>query len=196
MADQKLLYTIAGDASGLKKALAESEVAHRKLTDALTRKGVEIAALKSAEDSLKKIEAAAVEAKRRMDFFRRSAEIAPGGIKQFSKDIDQAAKRLAKLTQQALAQRASVAGLQGAVGGAGADVTAAQEQLANALAEKRVALLEAERQARIGYGNQVLQGLRAQGVETERVAAIERRRAADEAAATRAAQAGARVRVA
>lgn len=96
MADQKLLYTIEGDASGLKKAMAESDAAYRKLTDALTRKGVEIGALKSAEADLKKIDIAAAEAKRQMDFFRRSAEIAPGGMKAFSKDIDKASKDLAR----------------------------------------------------------------------------------------------------
>ncbi|MCD6706847.1 MAG: tape measure protein [Thiobacillus sp.] len=196
MADQKLLYTIEGDASGLKKAMAESDAAYRKLTDALTRKGVEIAALKSAEADLKKIDIAAAEAKRQMDFFRRSAETAPGGMKAFSKDIDKASKDLARLTQQSIAQRAKVAGLGGSVASADTGVVAAEEALANANAQKRVALLEAERQARVEYGKQVLAGLQAQAAETERVAAIERRRAADEAAATRAAAANARVRAA
>lgn len=196
MAEQRLLYSLEGDASGLKKALAESEAAHRRLTDALTRKGIEIGALKSAEEGLKKIDAAAAEARRKMEFFRRSAELAPGGIKQFSKDINKASKDLARLTQQAQAQRAQIASLRSAAGGTGAEIVAAEEGLANANAQKRVALLEAERQARVNYGKQVLAGLQAQALETARVAEIERRRAADDAANARAAAANARVRAA
>ena len=57
MADQKLTYSIEGDASGLKKAMAESEAAYRKLTDALARKVGEVGAFKSSQVELARLAA-------------------------------------------------------------------------------------------------------------------------------------------
>lgn len=53
MVDQKLIYTIEGDATGLKKAMAESEAAYRRLTDALSRKIGEIGAFKSGQSDFR-----------------------------------------------------------------------------------------------------------------------------------------------
>lgn len=178
MADQKLVYSLEGDASGLKKAMAEAESAYQKLNIELTRKAVANSALKVAEDDLKKLLASAAAAKQKLDFLKRGVEISPGNVKAFAKDIDQVGKSLEKLAPKIAAAQANITGLRGTDVAAGAGVKVAQEKLANADAQKRVEIL------------------RAQATETERVAAIERRRAADEAAATRAAQAGARVRVA
>ena len=167
MADQKLVYTLEGDATDLKKAMAESEAAHRRLTAALTNKSVEIAALKAAETGLKKIEAAAAEAKARLDYLLTSTDVPPRGMKLLVKDLESAGKVFEKLTKQSDGQRAAVESLRNGAGGAGIAVLAAQEQL-----------------------------LKAQRVELARVAEIERRRAADESAASRAAAANARVRAA
>lgn len=196
MAEQRLVYILEGDATSLKKAYAEAQEAEKRFTEALTKKSANLALLTQAEQELERIKNAASEARRNLDFFRRSAEIAaPAGIKQFAKDIDQASRQLEKLTQQTIQQKARVDALRAASGGSSADVLAAQERLDQANAAKRVAAIEAERQARVNYGNAVLGSLREQAAENERLAAIERRRAIDEAAAARAAAANSRVRV-
>lgn len=176
MAEQRLLYNIEGDASGLKKALAESEAAHQRLTSALTRKGLEISLLKSAEKDLAKIDAALGDARKKLESFNRSAELGPTGPKLFARDIAKATVEVERLTKKSEALRKVVNDRGGAVSSAGFGVLVSQEKQINTEIEKRSALLRAE------------------AAEIARVAAIERQRAADESAATRAAQANARVR--
>lgn len=178
MSNQRLLYTLEGDASGLKKALAESEAAHRRLTIDLARKGVEIGLLKSAEKDLAKVDAALNEAREKLESLNRSAALGPAGAKIFAQDIARATKEIDKLAKKAEALRAGIGAQGSAVSGASFGVLVAQEKQINAEKEKRGALMRAE------------------AVETARVAAIERSRAADEAANARAAQANARVRAA
>lgn len=134
MVDQKLIYTIEGDATGLKKAMAESEAAYRRLTDALSRKIGEIGAFKSGQAELARLGAALDEAKRKRDFFLRSAEVS--GSNAFARDIAQAKAEVLRLADAMQRQRAAVAATGTSLKVAGVDVT----NLAGAEAKLRAAM--------------------------------------------------------
>lgn len=178
MAEQRLLYSLEGDASGLKKALAEAEAAHRRLSLEMARKGQENGLMKAAEKDLAKVEAALATARQQLESFNRSAELGSNGPKKLAQDIAKAGKEVDRLTKKSESLNKVINDRGATVSRAGFGVLVAQEKLINAETEKHNALLRAAR------------------AETERLAAVERRRAADEAAATRAAQANARVKIA
>lgn len=121
MVDQKLTYSIEGDATGLKKAMAEVEAAHRRLTDALTRKIGEVGAFRSVQADLARLGAALDEAKRRRDFFMRSAQVS--GSKAFASDIAQARAQVLRLADALQRQRAALAATGTSLKAAGIDVT-------------------------------------------------------------------------
>lgn len=122
MSEQRLLYTLEGDASGLKKAMAESQAAYRKLTDALTHRLGEVGVFKSAQADLARLGAAFEEAKRKRDFFTRSAEVggAAGG-KAFARDITQAKAEVLRLADALQRQRVALAATGASLKSAGID---------------------------------------------------------------------------
>lgn len=134
MSDQKLLYTLDGDASGLKKAMAESEAAYRKLTDTLTARLGELGAFKSGQAELARLGAALDEAKRKRDFFLRSAQVS--GSKAFARDIVQARAEVLRLADAMQRQRAALAATGTSLKAAGVDVA----NLAGAEARLRAAM--------------------------------------------------------
>lgn len=137
MADQKLLYTLEGDASGLKKALADSEAAYRKLNEAMGRKLGEIGAFKSAQAELTRLGAALDEAKRKRDFFINSAQAGgAAGVKAFARDIAQAKAEVLRLAEAMQRQRATLTGTGAALKAAGFDVA----NLSGAEAKLRAAM--------------------------------------------------------
>lgn len=112
MTDQKLTYSIDGDASGLKKAIAEVQAASRQMTDALTRKVGEIGAFKSAQEELTKFSAALAEAKRKRDFFINSANSGgAAGTKLFAADVARAKQEVLNLAAAMQKQQATLAAL-------------------------------------------------------------------------------------
>lgn len=137
MSEQKLIFSIEGDASGLKKAMAESQAAYRKLTDALTHRLGEIGAFKSAQAELARLGAAFEEAKRKRDFFLRSAEVggAAGG-KAFTRDIAQARAEMVRLAFTMQRQRTALAATGASLKSAGIDTA----NLAGAEARLRAAM--------------------------------------------------------
>lgn len=137
MNDQRLIYSIEGDASGLKKAMAEVEAANRRMTDALTRRVGEISAFKGAEEELTRLSAALTEAKRRRDFFSNSAASGgAAGTKLFAADIARAKQEVLKLAAAMQAQQARLSGLGQSLKSAGIDtgnLAAADARLSSAI---------------------------------------------------------------
>lgn len=137
MSDQKLLYTIEGDASGLKKAMAEVQAANRQMVDALTRKVGDIGAYKSTQEELTKLSAALTEAKRRRDFFTNSsASGGAAGTKLFADDIARAKQEVLKLAAALQAQQTRLSGLGQSLKSAGIDTSnlaAADARLSNSI---------------------------------------------------------------
>lgn len=121
MADQKLTYSIEGDATGLKKAMAESEAAYRRLTATLSSRLGEVGAFKSAQADLARLGAALDEAKRKRDFFLHGAEM--GGNKAFARDIAQAKAEVLRLADAMQRQRAALAATGTSLKAAGVDIT-------------------------------------------------------------------------
>lgn len=122
MTDQRLTYRIEGDATGLKKAMSESQAAYRKLTDALTQRLGEVGAFKSAQAELARLGAAFENAKQKRDFFLRSAEVggAAGG-KAFAGDIAQARAEMVRLAYTMQRQRTALAATGASLKSAGID---------------------------------------------------------------------------
>ena len=137
MSDQKLLYTIDGDASGLKKAMAEVQAANRQMVSALTRKVGDIGAYKSTQEELAKLSAALTEAKRRRDFFTNSAASGgAAGTKLFAADIAKAKQEVLKLAAALQAQQTRLSGLGQSLKSAGVDtgnLAAADVRLSGAI---------------------------------------------------------------
>jgi tape measure domain-containing protein len=122
MTDQKLIFTIDGDASGLKKAIAEAQAANRQMIDALTRKVGDIGTFKTAQEQLAKLNVALVEAKRRRDFFINSASSGgAAGTKLFAADIARAKQEVLNLAAAAQKQQARLAALSPTLKAAGID---------------------------------------------------------------------------
>ncbi len=137
MTDQKLLYTIDGDASGLKKALADVEAANARVRQSLTAKLGEIGTFKSAADELTRLGAALDEAKRKRDFFIRSAEVGgAAGVKAFARDIAQAKAEVLRLAEAMQRKRATLTGTGAALKAAGFDAA----NLSGAEAKLRAAM--------------------------------------------------------
>lgn len=212
MADKKLRFDIEANSDAAKRALAELRREFDTTLGALKKQQGDIALFKAAQQDAARLEAqikklakaggdtsalnSALEAQRAA-LAQQGAALAKAGV-----DTAALAQAQAKLrTQVEQATRTFrqqsvvvVAAADAAAGAAAAETAAAQKQIASA--RQRAAALEAERQARIAYGNQVLTGLRAQAAAQEATAAAERRAAADATAAARAAAANARVRAA
>lgn len=112
MTDSSLIYHIDGDASGLKKAMAESEAAHRKMVAALTAKLADIGAYKAAQAELARLGAALSEAKAKQDAYAKAAANASeGGGKLLAKDAARAEAAVARLTVSMQAQEARMSRL-------------------------------------------------------------------------------------
>lgn len=112
MAGQQIYYKIEGDANGFKQAIAEAEAAHKRLVSDLTRKQADIGALRAAQEGLAKTNAALDEARRKLEVFKRSAEIGgASGVKSFAADIKRAGEEVTRLSAQANAQRSSIGSL-------------------------------------------------------------------------------------
>lgn len=112
MAEQQIYFRIEGDANGIKQAMAEAEAAYKRLVNDLTRKQADIGALRAAQEGLARTTAALDEAKRKLDFFKRSAEIGgSAGAKAFTADIRLATAEVSKLSALAATQKTSVSNL-------------------------------------------------------------------------------------
>lgn len=112
MAEQQIYFRIEGDANGIKQAMAEAEAAYKRLVNDLTRKQADIGALRAAQEGLARTTAALEEAKRKLEFFKRSAEIGgSAGAKAFAADIKRASAEVSKLSALAATQKTAVTGL-------------------------------------------------------------------------------------
>lgn len=137
MSDQKLTYAIGGDASGLKKALADVEAANARVRQSLTAKLGEIGTFKSAQAELTRLGAALDEAKRKRDFFINSAQAGgAAGVKAFARDIAQAKAEVLRLAEAMQRQRATLTGTGSALKAAGFDAA----NLSGAEAKLRAAM--------------------------------------------------------
>lgn len=122
MSDQRLVFTFDGNATGLKKAMADVMAANRQMTDALTRKIGDIGAFRDAEQSLAKLNSALVEAKRRRDFFINSAASGgAAGAKLFGSDITAAKKEVLSLAAATQRQQSVLSTLGQSLKSAGID---------------------------------------------------------------------------
>lgn len=151
MTDQKLLYQIDGDASGLKKAMSEVERANRKMVAALTAKLSDIGAYRAAQNELARLGMALAEAKAKQEAFARAAANASeGGSKLLARDAARAEQAVVRLTISMQAQEARMArlGQRLKAGGIDAGNLAAAEtrvqasmRAANAVADAQAAAL-------------------------------------------------------
>ena len=212
MADKKLRFDIEANSDEAKRALAQLRREFDATLAALKGQQGDVALFKAATQDAAKLEkqikalakaggdTSALEttlASQRAALASQGAALKAAGI-----DTDALAAAQSKLrTQVEQATRtfrqqstAVTAAADASVSAATASVAAEQKQIASGRA--RAAALEAERQARVAYGNQVLSSLRAQAAAQEVAAAAERRATADATANARAAAANARVRAA
>lgn len=212
MADKKLRFDIEANSDAARRALADLRREFDATLGALKKQQGEVALFKAAQQDAAKLErqlnalakaggdTTALQASltaQRSALAQQAAALQAAGVNtdalgaaqsRLRTQIEQATRTF---RQQSIAVTAAA---DASVSAAAAAAAAEQKQIASAA--QRAAALDAERQARIAYGNQVLASLRAQAAAQEQAAAAERRAQADSAAAARAAAANARVKAA
>lgn len=122
MADLGLKISLTADASKATIELARLNQAHQALVKALQGKIGQIGALETAQRDLAALAKALDEAKRKRDFFLRSAEVGgDAGLKLYRRDIEAAKAAVSNAAGAFERQRAAVASLSGALRTAGVD---------------------------------------------------------------------------
>lgn len=144
MADSVVRIRIDADAAGVKRATDEARAAHAKYVADLQRKLGDIAAFKAAEAGSRQSGAALDEARKKLEFFKRSAEIGGAeGARQFAADIRRASAEVERAAASARTQQAAVAALSRTLAAAGIDsgrLAAEQARLKIEVAAAGVAL--------------------------------------------------------
>ncbi len=122
MPDLNLNITLTADASDATAELNRVTQAHRALVADLQKKLTSIGAFEAANRDLQKLDAALAEAKRKRDFFLRSAAAGgDAGFKMYRRDIEAATRELQRAQTAADRQRGVVSSLGLALRAAGVD---------------------------------------------------------------------------
>lgn len=212
MADKKLRFDIEANSDAARRALADLRREFDATLAALKKQQGDIALFKAAqkdaaalEKQIKSIAKTGADtsaltaslAAQRAAIAEQAAALQRSGVNTETLASEQARLRVEveKATRTFRAQSAAVTAAADAAVAAASETAAAEKKQLDS-ARQRAAALEAERQSRIAYGNQLLASLRAQAAAQDAAADAERRARADADAAARAASANARVRVA